>query len=226
MTLAVNIRNLSKNYQVGEVKVQALQKINFEVQEGKFLALVGPSGSGKTTLLNLIAGIDKPSSGTISVFGTKLHGKDENFLADFRSTTIGFVFQSYNLVSTLTVSENIAFPMEWNRKPSKEIVKRTEKLLTMLDIKHRSNHFSAQLSGGEKQRVAFARSLSNNPPLILADEPTGNLDKKNSQKIVEVLTKLKNEGKTVIVSAHDSQIVDSADQIIYLENGEMVNSIE
>ena len=116
--------------------------------------------------------------------------------------------------------------MEWNRKPSKEIVKRTEKLLTMLDIKHRSNHFSAQLSGGEKQRVAFARSLSNNPPLILADEPTGNLDKKNSQKIVEVLTKLKNEGKTVIVSAHDSQIVDSADQIIYLENGEMVNSIE
>ena len=226
MTLAVNIRNLSKNYQVGEVEVQALQKISFEVQEGKFLALVGPSGSGKTTLLNLIAGIDKPSRGKISVFGTRLDGKDENFLANFRSINIGFVFQSYNLVSTLTVSENIAFPMEWNRKPAEEIMKRIEKLLAMLDIKHRSNHFSAQLSGGEKQRVAFARALANNPPLILADEPTGNLDKKNSQKIVEVLTKLKNEGKTVIVCAHDSKIVDSADQIIHLENGEMVNSIE
>jgi putative ABC transport system ATP-binding protein len=226
MALAVNISNLSKIYLVGEVEVQALQKINLKVQEGEYLAVVGPSGSGKTTLLNLIAGIDRPTSGKISVFRVRVDGKDENFLADFRSLTIGFVFQSYNLVSTLTVSENIAFPMEWTRKPEKEIVKRSKELLTMFDIQHRANHFSAQLSGGEKQRVAFARALANDPPLILADEPTGNLDKKNSQKIVEILAQLKSEGKTVIVCGHDSKIVGSADRIIYLENGRVVNHIE
>jgi len=226
MNLAVNISNLSKDYHVGEVEVQALQKINLKVPKAEFLTIVGPSGSGKTTLLNLIAGIDKPSKGRISVFGSRLDGKDENFLADFRNINIGFVFQTYNLVSTLTVSENIAFPMEWNRKPVEQIVKRTEELLVILDIKHRANHFSAQLSGGEKQRVAFARALANDPPLILADEPTGNLDLKNSENIIRLLKKLKKEGKTVIVSAHDSKIADSADRRIYLENGKTVNKIE
>ena len=226
MSLAVDLINLSKNYQVGEEEFQALQRINLRVPEAEFLAIVGPSGSGKTTLLNMIAGIDRPTSGKISVFGTRVDGKDENFLAEFRSRTIGFVFQSYNLVSTLTVSENIAFPMEWVRKSAEQIVERTEDLLSMFDIRHRANHFSAQLSGGEKQRVAFARALANDPPLVLADEPTGNLDKKNSQRIVEILSQLRSEGRTVIVCAHDSKIVGSADRIIYLENGKVVNHIE
>jgi len=212
---------LCKTYEIGDTKVEALKDVNLKVQKGEFTVLSGSSGSGKTTLLNIIGGIDKPTSGTIVVFGNNLDGKDEDFLAGFRCERIGFVFQSYNLVSTLTVAENIAFPMEWLRKTENHISKQIESLLEVVGLQHRADHFPSQLSGGEQQRVAFARALANDPPLLLVDEPTGNLDAKTSQKIVKILQKLKADGKTIIVATHDEKIFGLADQKLHLEEGRL-----
>lgn len=208
---------------MADSKVEVLRDVNLEVFSGEFVAVCGASGTGKTTLLNLVSGIDKPTSGTISVFGEDLTEKDEDYLSDFRCNKIGFVFQSYNLVSTLTVAENIAFPMEWSRKSAREIEERVSDLLETLGIQHRENHFPAQLSGGEQQRVALARALANDPPLFLADEPTGNLDAVNAQKIIDILYMLKGKGKTVIVSTHDERIMQLADQTFCLENGRLAS---
>ena len=153
-------------------------------------------------------------------------GQNEDFLSDFRCSNAGFVFQAYNLVSTLTVAENVAFPMEGAQKPEKEIEKRVAELLKTVGLEHRSSHFPSQLSGGEQQRVAFARALANDPPLVLADEPTGNLDAKNAQKILQVLQFLKSQGKTIIVSTHDVQIRKLADIVFCLEDGRMVDNHE
>ena len=221
--LAVFASGLCKDYEIGDLKIEALKNVNLKVESGEFVVISGPSGSGKTSLLNIIGGIDKPTSGKIFVFGEDLSVKDEDFLADFRCNKVGFVFQSYNLVSTLTVAENVAFPMEWTRKSEEHIRKRVEELLELVGLQHRANHFPSQLSGGEQQRVAFARALANDPPLLLADEPTGNLDAKTSQKIVEILIKLKDAGKTVIVATHDSQILELADQRLYLSDGRLVS---
>jgi len=222
---SVSIRSLDKVYIAGDVKVEVLQDINLDIAGGEFVALCGASGAGKTTLLNLVSGIDTPTKGTIVVFGENLSEKNENELADFRCHKVGFVFQSYNLVSTLTVAENIAFPMEWARKPTDEIEERVSELLKTLGMQHRENHFPAQLSGGEQQRVALARALANNPPLFLADEPTGNLDAVNAQKIIDILRMLKDKSKTVIVSTHDERIIQFADQTFCLENGRLANKI-
>jgi putative ABC transport system ATP-binding protein len=217
---------LGKTYQVGDLKLEVLKDITLSIPKAKFIVICGPSGSGKTTLLNIIGGIDKPTSGKIFVAGQDLAVQDEDFLSDFRCNNVGFVFQSYNLVSTLTVAENVAFPMEWTRKPEQEIEKRVTELLETLGLQHRANHFPAQLSGGEQQRVAFARALANDPQLILADEPTGNLDAKNAQKITQVLQLLKEKGKTVIVSTHDQQIRELADQVLCLEDGKLASKNE
>ncbi len=212
---------LEKTYEVEGGKVEVLKDINLQVPKGNFIVLTGPSGCGKTTLLNLIGGIDRPSRGRIFVAGEEITEQNEDNLSDFRCSHIGFVFQSYNLVSTLTVAENVAFPMEWSRKPENEIDAHVEELLKMVGLDHRANHFPSQLSGGEQQRVAFARALANDPELILVDEPTGNLDSKNAEKIVQVLQRLKTEGKTVIVSTHDPQIRLLADQVFSLEEGSL-----
>jgi putative ABC transport system ATP-binding protein len=223
---AVSAKALCKTYEMADLKVEVLKDINLDIAIGEFVAVCGPSGSGKTTLLNIIGGIDGPTSGNISVFGEDLTEKDEDFLADFRCNQVGFVFQSYNLVSTLTVAENIAFPMEWSRKPEQEIEKRSTELLETVGLRHRANHFPAQLSGGEQQRVAFARALANDPRLFLADEPTGNLDLKNGQKIVEILQMLKSNGKTIVVSTHDPEILRLADQALVLEDGRLARQNE
>jgi len=214
---------LCKTFEIGDVKVEALKDVNLGVARGEFTVISGPSGSGKTTLLNIIGGIDKPTSGKIVVFGKDLGVRDEDFLANFRCQNVGFVFQSYNLVSTLSVAENVAFPMEWARKPENHIKEWVEELLKVVGLQHRADHFPFQLSGGEQQRVAFARALANDPPLLLVDEPTGNLDSKTSIKIVEILQKLKGDGKTVIVATHDERIIQLADQKLYLEDGELVS---
>ena len=218
--------NLCKAYEIEDSSIDVLQDINLTVQQGQFVAIYGPSGAGKTTLLNLISGIDKPTTGKISVFGADLDEQDEDFLANYRCNQVGFVFQSYNLVSTLTVAENIAFPLEWRRASSEEIQKRVAELVETLGLQHRVNHFPAQLSGGEQQRVAFARALANNPPLLLADEPTGNLDTKNGQKILQILQALKDEGKTIIVSTHDAEIMTIADLKFFLEEGKLATEHE
>ncbi|HML02078.1 MAG TPA: ABC transporter ATP-binding protein [Candidatus Bathyarchaeia archaeon] len=219
----VTASQLCKTYQIIETKIEALKDVNLTVEKNQFTSISGPSGSGKTTLLNIISSIDKPTSGRITVFENDLGAKNEDFLASFRCHNIGFVFQSYNLVSTLTVAENIAFPLEWLETPANQIKKRIEELLELVDLQQRRNHFPFQLSGGEQQRVAFARALANNPPLLLADEPTGNLDTKTGGKIIQILQKLKDEGKTIIIATHDNQILSLADQRFYLEDGKLAN---
>ncbi|MCW3996008.1 MAG: ABC transporter ATP-binding protein [Candidatus Bathyarchaeota archaeon] len=217
---------VEKTYQVGTGKIKVLTDISISIPKGSFVVLGGPSGSGKTTLLNIIGGLDKPTKGTVMVGGEDLTEQDEDFLADFRCNHVGFVFQAYNLVSTLTVAENIAFPMEWLQKPGAEIEKRITDLLKMVGLTHRENHFPSQLSGGEQQRVAFARALANDPEIILADEPTGNLDINNAQKITQVLQLLKDQGKTVIVSTHDPEIRRLADQVFILDEGKLASADE
>jgi putative ABC transport system ATP-binding protein len=217
---------LSKAYPMGDGEIEVLKDLNFDILEGEFVAVYGPSGAGKTTLLNIIGGIDKPTRGQIIVLGEDLTGQNEDFLADFRCNDVGFVFQSYNLVSTLTVAENVAFPMEWTRRPAEEIAKRVTELLATVGLAHRENHFPAQLSGGEQQRVAFARALANDPRLFLADEPTGNLDAKNGRKLTQILQMLKADGKTVVVSTHDSEIMRLADRTFCLEDGRLASKNE
>jgi len=224
--IAVSASSLGKIYEANSLKVEVLKDVDFEVRKGEFTVLGGPSGSGKTTLLNIIGGIDKPTSGKIVVYGEDLGARDEGFLASFRCSNVGFVFQSYNLVSTLTVAENIAFPMEWARKSEEHIRGRVRELLGLVGLQHRAEHFPFQLSGGEQQRVAFARALANDPPLLLVDEPTGNLDVKTSAKIIQILSALKEGGKTIIVATHDEQIFELAHQKLCLEDGRLINENE
>jgi putative ABC transport system ATP-binding protein len=224
--LMVVTKALEKTYDLGNIKVRVLKNINIEISKAKFAVVCGESGSGKTTLLNIISGVDRPTKGQITVADQDLTGKDEDFLSDFRCSHIGFVFQAYNLVSTLTVAENVAFPMEWTRKPPKEIEARVSELIGLVGLEHRETHFPAQLSGGEQQRVGFARALANDPELILADEPTGNLDAKNADKIIQVLQMLKEKGKTILVSTHDMKIRSLADQVIYLKDGKLASADE
>ena len=220
---AVSASSLCKTYQIGDVNIEALKNVNLKIEKGKFIAISGPSGAGKTTLLNIIGGIDKPTTGKIIVFKHDLTIENEDFLADFRCNNVGFVFQSYNLVSTLTVAENIAFPMEWARKPDDNIKNHVRELLKTVNLEHRTEHFPFQLSGGEQQRVAFARALANDPPLLLVDEPTGNLDTKTGLKIVELLQKLRDKGKTIIVATHDERITQITDKKLLLEDGKLVS---
>lgn len=216
---------LCKTYLVGDIQIEVLKNVDVSIEKGQFTVISGDSGSGKTTLLNIIGSIDRPSSGKVVVLGEDFSAKDEDALATFRCSNIGFVFQSYNLISTLTVAENVGFPMEWLRKPTDYVEKRVQELLAMVGLNVRAEHFPFQLSGGEQQRVAFARALANDPPLLLVDEPTGNLDRRTSAQVAEILTALKDEGKTVIVATHDEGIVKSADQRLHLEEG-MLTSVK
>jgi putative ABC transport system ATP-binding protein len=222
----VSAVSITKTYAMGDSEIEVLKGINFNITKGEFVVIYGPSGAGKTTLLNIIGGIDKPTTGQIIVLGEDLTGQNEDFLADFRCNDVGYVFQAYNLVSTLTVAENVAFPMEWTGLPAEEIAKRVTELLSMVGLGHRANHYPAQLSGGEQQRVAFARALANDPQLFLADEPTGNLDTKNGQKITQMLQVLKAEGKTIVVSTHDTEIMRLADRTLCLEDGRLASKNE
>jgi putative ABC transport system ATP-binding protein len=222
----VSASSLGKVYEANGLKVEVLKDIDFEVKSGEFAVVGGPSGSGKTTLLNIVGGIDKPTSGKIIVYGEDLGARDEDFLAGFRCRNFGFVFQSYNLVSTLTVAENVAFPMEWAREKEEHIRGRVNELLGLVGLQHRTEHFPFQLSGGEQQRVAFARALANDPPLLLVDEPTGNLDAKTSGKIIQILSTLKEGGKTIIVATHDKNISELAHQKLCLEDGRLISENE
>jgi len=218
----VSASSLGKVYEANSLRVEVLKDVDFDVTEGEFTVVGGPSGSGKTTLLNIVGGIDKPTSGKIVVYGEDLGAQNEDFLAGFRCTNVGFVFQSYNLVSTLTVAENVAFPMEWARKKEQHIRGRVDELLGLVGLQNRTEHFPFQLSGGEQQRVAFARALANDPPLLLVDEPTGNLDAKTSAKIIQILSTLKEAGKTIIVATHDEHIFELAHQKLLLEDGRLI----
>jgi len=216
---AVIASSLCKEFQLGNVTIKALKDVSLNVTESEFVSICGPSGAGKTTLLNIIGGLDQPTSGTIKVFGHNLSERDEDFLATFRCSYVGFVFQSYNLISTLTSLENVAFAMEIAGWPAEKAVKKARKLLETVGLSHRADHFPAQLSGGEQQRIAFIRALANDPPLILVDEPTANLDLKTGLEVVGILEKLKEERKTVIVATHDESIVKLSDRTLHMFDG-------
>jgi putative ABC transport system ATP-binding protein len=221
MAKVILATSLCKHFEIDEIIVEAIKDIDLTVEEGEFIAIYGPSGAGKTTLLNLLGALDKPTSGKVVVFDHDLGAYDENFLATFRSAYVGFVFQSYNLISTLTALENIAFVVELAGWEKERIKNRSESLLKLLGLEHRANHFPAQLSGGERQRVAFARALANDPPLFLADEPTGNLDTETGLEIVKILRQIKEEGKTVIVATHDEKLLKLADRSLCLKDGRL-----
>ena len=217
----VELVGVSKEYSASGSRVKALDNVNLTIDPNRLIVVLGPSGAGKTTLLNLVAGLERPSAGTVRVLGKELSDSDENSLSSFRCAQIGFVFQSYNLVSTLTAGENVELMMElagWANYERNE--KLTRELVGMVGLGDRMNHLPSQLSGGEQQRIAIARALANDPSLILADEPTGNLDSSTGLEVVQLLADLKEKkGKTVLITTHDERIVERADTIYRLEKG-------
>ena len=218
----VELKNVSKIYQMGEVEVAALDKASLQIKENEFIAIMGPSGSGKSTLLNLLGLLDRQSSGEIFFAGKNVLKLDDSELAHFRGEKIGFVFQFFNLYPTLTVLENVELPMIIAEKDSDYRKQRATELLKKVGLEKRLDHYPSQLSGGERQRVAIARALSNNPMLILADEPTGNLDSKSGNEIMKIFEKLHNDGKTVIVVTHEKTIASHAERLIRISDGKVV----
>ncbi|MBY0161821.1 ABC transporter ATP-binding protein [Paenibacillus sp. JNUCC32] len=216
----LKIEHLSKIYGTGESAVKALDDISFSVQKGEFVAIIGPSGSGKSTLLHLLGGVDRPTSGKVFVENTDIYALDETRLAIFRRRQIGLIYQFFNLIPTLTVKENMTLPLLLDNQ--QEDKKQFDGLVKTLNLEHRLNHLPNQLSGGQQQRVSIGRAIISNPAIMLADEPTGNLDSKNSSEIVDLLKMLnKTYHQTLIVITHDERIALQADRIISIVDGKI-----
>ena len=218
----LRIENLSKVYGKKGTEIQAVNNMNFSVNKGEFIAIIGASGSGKSTLLNLIGGIDAPSNGKVIIDGQDMYTLNDDKLSALRRRKIGFIFQSYNLIPVLTVEENIKMPILLDdNKPEKKYI---QELMSMLGLEDRKNHLPNELSGGQQQRVSIARALSNNPSIILADEPTGNLDKKNGSEVIALLTAtVKKYSQTLILITHDMEIANLADRVIQIEDGMIIS---
>lgn len=216
----IEVKNLSKVYGSGEAEVKALKNINLNIEQGEFVAIVGPSGSGKSTLLHLIGGVDKPSSGEVIIKGESIYKLKEKELAILRRRKLGFVFQFFNLIPVLTAEENIEMPVLLdNGKIDKNYM---NELLKLLGLEERRNHHPSELSGGQQQRVSIGRALANKPSIILADEPTGNLDSKNSKEVLELLKYCaKKYNQTLILITHDVNIAKSADRVVTIEDGQI-----
>ncbi len=217
----VKVEHLSKVYGKGDTAVRALDDVSFSVEQGQFLAIVGPSGSGKSTLLHILGGVDTPTSGKVQIGDTDISKLDETALAIFRRRQIGLIYQFYNLIPILTVEENLTLPLLLDgRKPDKQMI---HTLVSTLGLSERLSHLPNQLSGGQQQRVSIGRALVNNPALVLADEPTGNLDSENSREIMTLLRRFNRElNQTVIIITHDERIALSADRVISVEDGKIV----
>ena len=218
----IKIENLEKVYRTEEVETKALNKVSLAVKEGEFVAIMGPSGCGKSTLLNILGLLDEPDGGSFQFLGTEISKFNERNRADLRKKNLGFVFQSFNLIDELTVFENVELPLIYLGVGAAERKEKVEKVLEKMQIMHRRNHFPQQLSGGQQQRVAVARAVINNPKLILADEPTGNLDSSNGNEVMELLTELNEAGTTVIMVTHSEHDDRYAHRIIRLLDGEVV----
>ena len=218
----IRLKSIGKSYERGGEALKILDQLDLEVPKGAFEALMGPSGSGKSTLLNLIAGLDRPTSGQINVAGKQLESLSEAELARWRSNTIGFVFQSYNLMPVLTAVENVELPLLLTKVPSSERRKRAETALRVVGLEDRKTHYPRQLSGGQEQRVAIARAIVNDPQIIVADEPTGDLDRTSADAILDLLTKLnKDLGKTIVMVTHDPAAAERASVIRRLNKGQL-----
>ncbi len=223
MAKILNVQHLEKNYDSGTKKLTVLHDISFSVEEGETFAIVGPSGSGKTTLLGLCAGLDQPDSGTISLCGTELNGLSEDERALLRNQHVGFVFQDFQLLPTLTALENVAVPLEL--KGDKNAISTSKELLGKVGLGDRFNHYPSQLSGGEQQRVALARAFSNNPSILFADEPTGNLDAETGEKVVQLLFQLNKQlGTTLVMITHDLELAEKTQRILQLKGGKIIEN--
>ena len=222
----VRISDLWKTYQMGTVRVDALAGVDLEIPRKSLTVVMGPSGSGKSTLLYLLGGLDRATSGSIEVDGQKLEEMDENALAIFRRRTVGFIFQSFNLISSMDSLENVAFPMRFAGVSAPQRQGRAMELLTRVGLEQRARHKPTELSGGQQQRVAIARALVNDPGLILADEPTGNLDRSSGHSIMQVLSELHKSGRTVLVVTHDPRMLHFATHTVFLLDGKTVSQTE
>jgi len=222
----IDAHNVSKTYNEKMIPVKALQDVHLHIEEGEFVALVGPSGSGKSTLLNMIGGLDEPSSGTVFVDGVEITKLPENKLIDFRLENIGFVFQSFNLIPVLTSKENIGFVLQLQKVPKKDREKRVLELLQEVGLAEKINSRPGELSGGQQQRVAVARALASKPKIILADEPTANLDSKSAGNLLDIMAKLNKEEKiTFLFSTHDQRVIEKARRVITLVDGKVDSDI-
>jgi len=219
MKTVIELKNVSKTYKMDEVEVPVLKDVSLKISEKEFVAIMGPSGSGKSTLLNMVGCLDRPSSGKIFLDGTDISTLNDSELAKLRGRKIGFVFQFFHLYPTLTAKENIELPMMIIELDKETREKRAEELLKIVGLEKRAGHLPSQLSGGERQRVAVARALANNPSLLLADEPTGNLDSKKGKEIIDLFIKLNKEGRTIVIVTHDQQIASYAKDTIKIKDG-------
>lgn len=225
MTL-LKVENLKKNFRTEEIETIALNGVSFEVNEGEFIGIMGPSGCGKSTLLNIIGLLDNPSHGKYELFGKEVGKLKEKERTQFRKGNIGFVFQSFNLIDELNVFENVELPLIYLKIKSSERKKMVEAILKRMNISHRAGHFPQQLSGGQQQRVAIARAVVCNPKLILADEPTGNLDSKNGKEVMDLLSELNREGTTIIMVTHSQHDASYTQRILNLFDGELVKDVK
>jgi putative ABC transport system ATP-binding protein len=220
----IHTEDLDRDFQMGHTTVHALDGVSISVEKGAFLGVMGPSGSGKSTLLNLLGGLDRPSSGRIWVADREITALDENQLAAYRRREVGFIFQSFNLIGTMTALQNVAFPMFFARVPPSRRHKRARRLLEAVGLADRIDHRPTELSGGEQQRVAIARALANDPTLVLADEPTGNLDSHTGAEVMSVLAQLNQaEGRTIIVVSHDPTVMGFVRKSIHLLDGRVAD---
>ncbi len=222
----IQVRELTKHYQMGGTTVRALDGLNLDIDAHTFTVVMGPSGSGKSTLLYLLGGLDRATSGEISVDAARLDEMDENALALFRRRTMGFVFQSFNLIPSMSALDNVAFPMQFAGVNSARRKEQARALLTQVGLDNRADHRPTELSGGQQQRVAIARALVNNPSLVLADEPTGNLDTSSGAAVMQLLSDLHNSGRTVLVVTHDPRMTRFATHKIFLLDGRIVSEAE
>ena len=217
----IDIKDMSKVYTMGENKVYALNHINLSIKEHEFVSIIGPSGSGKSTLMNMLGCLDVPTEGTYILDGKQISKMSDDELADIRNNKIGFVFQGFNLLPKLTAIENVELPLIYQNVPAKIRRERALKALASVGLEGRVDHTPNELSGGQQQRVAIARALITNPPLILADEPTGNLDSKSGKEVMEIFKELNEKGNTIVLITHDSDVAKQAKRIIRIQDGKL-----
>lgn len=221
--MLLKLQNVSKIYRPDTHPIQALKKVNLEIDKGEFVAIMGPSGSGKSTLMHIAGCLDVPTSGKVLLEGKDVSKLSEEELAQIRNKKVGFVFQTFNLIPRTTALDNVILPLLYGKFSHKQMKKTAIKALQDVSLGERINHFPNQLSGGEQQRVAIARALVNNPSIILADEPTGNLDTKAGEEIMKILEKLNNEGRTIVVVTHESHIAKFTKRIVKIKDGKIIN---
>lgn len=222
----ISVRGLRKTYHMGKTTVHALAGVDADFEEGSFTVVMGPSGSGKSTLMHMVGGLDRPTAGTIEVDGQRVDTMDENQLAHYRQQKVGFIFQSFNLVSSMTALDNVIFPMRFSPVPASERKSRAARLLKRVGLEKRAFHKPTELSGGQQQRVAIARAMVNDPKIVMGDEPTGNLDTHSGVAVMQMLAELNRQGHTIMVVTHDIRMRQFATQMIFLLDGKIVSEQE